>query len=93
MGHVMNRHDRRRARSQARHNRFYHDYVRHLPTERLDAPLMRGRVYHLAIHHDAPSSPPLRRAVIVRFGGNFLRASPARTLSCKSFCGGAAATP
>ena len=48
----MNRRQRRRARSAARHNRFYQTYVRHLPRVPLDAPLERGRVYHLVVHHD-----------------------------------------
>jgi hypothetical protein len=49
----VNRRQRRRARLMARHNRFYQSYVRHLPRTPLDAPLERGRVYHLVMQHDA----------------------------------------
>jgi hypothetical protein len=48
----MNRHQRRRARSMARHNHVYGSYVRHLPRVALDAPLERGRVYHDVFFHD-----------------------------------------
>jgi hypothetical protein len=48
----MNRHQRRRARRMTRHNKFYQTYVRHLPRIPLDAPLDRGRVYHLVVQHD-----------------------------------------
>jgi hypothetical protein len=48
----MNRHQRRRARRIAHHNKFYRNYVRHLPRLPIDAPLERGRVYHMVFHHD-----------------------------------------
>ena len=48
----MNRHQRRRARKMAGHNKFYNDYIRHLPQVALDAPLERGRLYHTVVHHD-----------------------------------------
>jgi hypothetical protein len=48
----MNRHQRRRARRMARHNRFYETYVQYLPQVAPDAPLEPGRVYHLVFHHD-----------------------------------------
>jgi Fe-S-cluster containining protein len=49
----MNRHDRRRARKMDRENKFYEGYVRGLPRVPLDAPLERGRVYHLVVQHDS----------------------------------------
>jgi hypothetical protein len=48
----MNRHQRRRAARMARHNQLYETYVRHLPRVPLDAPLERGRVYHMVYFHD-----------------------------------------
>ena len=33
-------------------NKFYNDYVRHLPQVPLDAPIERGRIHHLVVHHD-----------------------------------------
>ena len=47
----MNRHERRRAKAMARANKFYTDYVAHLPTVPLDAPFEPG-VSHIAVHHD-----------------------------------------
>jgi len=49
---TMNRHERRRARSMARENRFYESYVQHLPSVPHDAPLEPGRVYHTIFFHD-----------------------------------------
>jgi Fe-S-cluster containining protein len=49
----MNRHERRRERKLAQHNKFYSGYVAHLPRVPLDEPLERGRVYHLVFHHDS----------------------------------------
>jgi hypothetical protein len=40
-------------RDPAPYTAFYQKYVRHLPRIPLNAPLERGRVYHIAIHHDA----------------------------------------
>jgi hypothetical protein len=49
----VNRHQRRAAaRNRRRHNRFYDDYIRHLPRVPLNAPLERGRVYHAVFFHD-----------------------------------------
>jgi hypothetical protein len=50
----MNRRARRRAAalSRKRHNRFYLDYIAHLPEIPLDVPLERGRVYHQVYAHD-----------------------------------------
>ena len=48
----MNRHQRRRAGKMAGHNKFYNDYIRHLPQVALDAPLERGRLYHTVVQHD-----------------------------------------
>jgi hypothetical protein len=55
----MNRHERRRQEAlnrrekvKAGHNRFHNDYVRHLPSVPLDAPLEPGRVYHEVHAHD-----------------------------------------
>jgi hypothetical protein len=48
----MNRAQRRRAQAMARHNRFYETYVKYLPRVALDAPLERGRVYHVVYFHD-----------------------------------------
>lgn len=47
-----NRHSRRRAAAIARHNKFYGDYVAHLPRVADGEPLERGRVYHQVISHD-----------------------------------------
>jgi hypothetical protein len=47
----MNRHQRRAARRNIE-NKFYNDYVRHLPKVSLDTPIERGKVYHLVFHHD-----------------------------------------
>jgi hypothetical protein len=46
----MNRHERRRARRID--NAFYEAHVRHLPQVPLNAPLERGRVYHMVYQHD-----------------------------------------
>lgn len=46
-----NRHERRRARKMAQ-NKFYDGYIRHLPSVPLEAPLERGRVYHMVVFHD-----------------------------------------
>jgi len=40
-----------RAVKQA-HNKFYQDYIKHLPIVPIDAPLERGHVYHTVIEHD-----------------------------------------
>lgn len=48
----MNRHERRRADKIARENRFYHDYIRHLPRIPINAPYERGRLYHTVSFHD-----------------------------------------
>jgi hypothetical protein len=50
----MNRAARRAAaaRARKRHTDFYSSYVRHLPRVPVGAPLERGRVYHLVLHHD-----------------------------------------
>ena len=48
----MNRHERRRARRIAQENKFYLNYIQHLPQIPLDAPHERGRVYHLVFNHD-----------------------------------------
>jgi hypothetical protein len=48
----MNRHERRRSKAMARENTFYTDYIRHLPSVPIDAPLERGRLYHIVMHHD-----------------------------------------
>jgi hypothetical protein len=48
----MNRRERRRARAMAQHNDFYNNYITHLPTVPPGAPLERGRVYHMVMHHD-----------------------------------------
>jgi hypothetical protein len=48
----MNRHARRRAAKIERHNRFYRNYIQHVPTVPADAPFERGKVYHLVINHD-----------------------------------------
>lgn len=48
----MNRHERRRARAMAQENDFYNDYVAHLPKVPIDAPLERGKLYHVVMHHD-----------------------------------------
>ena len=50
----MNRHDRRTAAARARgkHNKFYNEYIHHLPQVPLDAPLKPGTVEHLVIFHD-----------------------------------------
>ena len=42
----------KRARVMACHDRFYRDYIRHLPPVPIDAPLEPGRVYHTCFHHD-----------------------------------------
>jgi hypothetical protein len=44
--------NRRQRRARARGNNFYERYVRHLPQVPLDAPLERGRVYHVTFFHD-----------------------------------------
>jgi hypothetical protein len=46
-----NRHDRRAARKKQQDD-FYTNYVRHLPTVEIDAPLERGKVYHTVCCHD-----------------------------------------
>lgn len=49
----MNRHERRRREAmKAKQNRFYDNYVRHLPQVPLDAALEPGRVYHAVMAHD-----------------------------------------
>jgi hypothetical protein len=48
----MNRHERRRVASRARHNKLVEDYVQHLPAAPLNAPLERGRVYDMVCYHD-----------------------------------------
>jgi len=48
----MNRHERRRADKIVRENRFYRDYIRHLPRIPTDAPYERGRLYHTVFFHD-----------------------------------------
>jgi hypothetical protein len=53
----MNRKERRAAAARARqnrerHDRFFQNYVSHLPQVPLDAPLEPGRVYHLSLWHD-----------------------------------------
>jgi hypothetical protein len=49
----MNRHERRRREAvKAKENRFYNDYIRHLPRVPVDAPFERGRVYHTVMAHD-----------------------------------------
>jgi len=48
----MNRHERRRAKAMARANKFYSDYVAHLPTVPVDAPFEPGGVTLIAVHHD-----------------------------------------
>ena len=45
----MNRHECRRADKIARENRFYRDYVRHLPRIPINAPYERGRLYHTVL--------------------------------------------
>ena len=52
---IPNRHERRRQAARQRrnrHDRFYNDYIRHLPRVPLDAPLAPGQVYHLVFAHD-----------------------------------------
>jgi hypothetical protein len=48
-----NRRARRRAAAIARQNRFFSDYVAHLPILPIGAPIERGRVYHQVIYHDS----------------------------------------
>jgi hypothetical protein len=48
----MNRHERRRAEKKARENKFYNEYVRHLPPVAQDAPYESGRIYHTVMMHD-----------------------------------------
>ena len=42
----MNRHERRRKL------KLYEDYIRHLPQERVDAPIEPGSMYHMTVFHD-----------------------------------------
>jgi hypothetical protein len=49
----MNRHERRRARRKAHHDRFYRAYIRHLPRVPLDAPFEPGTVHHVVVFHDS----------------------------------------
>jgi len=47
----MNRHERRRLAAKARQNRFYNDYIRHLPEV---SPQVLGKpgVTHMVFYHD-----------------------------------------
>jgi hypothetical protein len=47
----MNRHDRRRQASIAKHNRFFNDHVRHLPEAGPEI-LSRPGVRHVVFTHD-----------------------------------------
>jgi hypothetical protein len=42
----------RRAEHIKRETNFYESYIRHLPEVPVDAPLERGKVYHIVCHHD-----------------------------------------
>jgi hypothetical protein len=50
----MNRHQRRAAAARSRdaHSAWFRDYVSHLPEVPVDAPLERGRLYHMCVFHD-----------------------------------------
>jgi hypothetical protein len=44
--------ERRAAAVRAKHDKFYEQYIRHMPQVSIDVPLERGRVYHTVIQHD-----------------------------------------
>lgn len=46
----MNRHQRRRA-ARLKRDKYYEDYIRHLPKQDSDAPMEQG-VYHVVLFHD-----------------------------------------
>ncbi len=48
----LNRHERQRAAAMEQQNKFYDGYIKHLPQVAVDAPLERGRLYHLTFFHD-----------------------------------------
>jgi hypothetical protein len=47
----MNRHERRRSRKLGE-DKFYKEYLQHLPQLGDDEPLELGRLYHVAVLHD-----------------------------------------
>jgi hypothetical protein len=47
----MNRKHRRAERIKCETN-FYESYIRHLPEVPVDAPIERGKVYHIVCRHD-----------------------------------------
>jgi hypothetical protein len=49
----MNRHERRRARKISRENRFFSDYVSHLPRVANSAPFEPGTVNYMTVFHDS----------------------------------------
>jgi hypothetical protein len=53
----MNRRERRAAAARRRrHDRWYQEYIQHLPKVDVSAPLERGQIYHVCFHHDPQCS-------------------------------------